>query len=256
MRRFTAICLVGFASLSLNGCALYNRFFGERQVEDLPLEGTGSPAEPDAAEAETEEFGEPLVSAVPNASAIASAELIQSTDSSERVQQIQMSRPDPYATVPIPPAPTAPPPAPEGPGEGGGLSPDGGGVIEADVGDAGEFGEDGDILALPELPEPELANAVAVTGVVRVGGETYAIIEAPSEPTSRYVRAGQRISNNRVLVKRIELRGGSDPVVVFEEMGIEVARPVGSTGEPGDGPTATLPVPPQVMTEVASLADN
>jgi hypothetical protein len=70
---------------------------------------------------------------------------------------------------------------------------------------------------------------VEVSGVVMVGGAPQAIVKAPNEETSRHVRVGQRISNGQVLVKRIEMNGGTDPIVIFEENGVEVARAVGAT---------------------------
>ncbi len=88
---------------------------------------------------------------------------------------------------------------------------------------------------LPALPEPKLAQAVEVTGVVTIGGITQAIIKAPNEPTGRHVEVGQRLSNGQVLVKRIEANSGSDPIVVFEENGQEVSRGVGEKSAPADG---------------------
>ncbi|WP_353931507.1 hypothetical protein WJM97_02635 [Okeanomitos corallinicola TIOX110] len=79
---------------------------------------------------------------------------------------------------------------------------------------------------LPELPKPETAEAVYVSGVVLIGKQPKAIIKVPKENTSRYVQAGQRLADG-VLVKRIEMNGGSDPIVVFEQYGIEVAKAVG-----------------------------
>lgn len=83
------------------------------------------------------------------------------------------------------------------------------------------------IAALPPLPSTNLANSVQVTGVVQAGGVAQAIVKAPNEETSRYVRVGQRLSNGQVLVKRIDMSGGGDPVVILEENGIEVAKVVG-----------------------------
>ena len=79
---------------------------------------------------------------------------------------------------------------------------------------------------LPPPPQPKLAQAVVVSGVVQVGNQPQAIIKVPSEPTSRYVRAGQRLASG-LLVKRIEMNEGSEPVVILEQYGIEVARMVG-----------------------------
>ncbi|MBD2037362.1 hypothetical protein H6F86_07800 [Phormidium sp. FACHB-592] len=85
------------------------------------------------------------------------------------------------------------------------------------------------ISTLPPLPSATLANGVQVSGVVVVNGAPQAIVKAPNEETSRHVRVGQRISNGQVLVKRIEMNAGSDPIVIFEENGVEVARAVGAT---------------------------
>jgi len=82
------------------------------------------------------------------------------------------------------------------------------------------------ISVLPPAPQPELARSVSVTGVLLVGQEPQAIVKVPEERSSRYVRAGQRLANG-VLVKRIQMNEGSDPIVIFEQFGIEVARTVG-----------------------------
>ena len=82
------------------------------------------------------------------------------------------------------------------------------------------------IEPLPALPEPSLAQGTVVTGVVRIGNENFAIVQSPTNGTSQYVRAGQRLANGQVLVKRIEVQG-STPVVILEQNGIEVAQPVG-----------------------------
>lgn len=86
------------------------------------------------------------------------------------------------------------------------------------------------VSVLPQPPQPELARAVLVTGVVLIGKKLQAIIQVPNEPTSRYVQAGQRLANG-LLIKRIELNEGSNPIVIVEQYGIEVARMV------GDAPT-------------------
>ena len=104
---------------------------------------------------------------------------------------------------------------------------------------------------LPPLPEPEIARAIAVTGVVQAGGRTNAIVQVPNEPTSRYVQAGQRVANGQVLVKRIEMNRGPTPVVILEQYGIEVARGVGDApveaAEGAGSPSAALPPPPPVV---------
>ncbi|PZV12777.1 MAG: hypothetical protein DCF22_11725, partial [Leptolyngbya sp.] len=81
--------------------------------------------------------------------------------------------------------------------------------------------------ALPSAPSTASASAVEVTGVVVVGRSPQAIVIVPGDPGSRYVGVGQRISGGKVLVKRIEMTSGADPIVILEENGVEVARGVG-----------------------------
>ncbi|MBE9127666.1 MULTISPECIES: hypothetical protein [unclassified Coleofasciculus] len=107
------------------------------------------------------------------------------------------------------------------------------------------------IPELPKLPEPELAQQIEIKGVVQVGNVPRAIIKEPNEP-SRYVQAGQRLSNGQVLVKRIEVNRGPTPVVVLEQYGIEIARrvgeqPAGTAGQPAS-PTAFRIAPPPLKT--------
>ncbi len=99
------------------------------------------------------------------------------------------------------------------------------------------------IVTAPPLPQADLAKSVAVTGVVQVGDEIEAIVKVPNEATSRYVKVGQRLSNGQVLVKRIEMNQGSNPVVILEQYGIEIARAVGEQPvNPAPAkPTAALP---------------
>lgn len=105
----------------------------------------------------------------------------------------------------------------------------------------------------PPPPEPELARQVRVSGVVKIGDRVRAIVKAPNEPTSRYVSAGQYLAGGRVLVKRIDVFA-SDPVVVLEEVGMEVYKTpalsseeqaeVGSLASPPDLTAASVPPPP------------
>jgi hypothetical protein len=105
---------------------------------------------------------------------------------------------------------------------------------------------------LPPPPEPKLAQAVLVSGVIQVGNQPQAIIKVPSEPTSRYVQAGQRLASG-LLVKRIEMNEGSEPIVILEQYGIEVARMVGEapmgaiepTTASTENPVSTLPSLPK-----------
>ncbi|MEG4576180.1 hypothetical protein QUA56_26445 [Microcoleus sp. N3A4] len=83
------------------------------------------------------------------------------------------------------------------------------------------------IPVVPPPPSTDLATGTEVSGVVKVGNETQVIVRVPNEPTSRYVKVGQRLSNGQVLVKRVDLKQGADPIVILEENGVEVAKAVG-----------------------------
>lgn len=213
----------------------------EGVVETVPIPEVGDP--------DAEEFAEPLVPVAPQLAPIARADLIQSTDPNERIQQINDGRTDPFAVVPIPPAPpavTPPPPVPAGPtppaaAQPGAPAPGAPGPVATAPGTPGAPGATPGtpgatpgpgqpvtppaLAPLPPLPQPTQAEAVQVSGVMTIGNQNFAVVQTPAG--SQYVRAGQRISNGQVLVKRIDMRG-SDPMVVLEENGIEVSRPVGA----------------------------
>ncbi|MBN3941158.1 MAG: hypothetical protein V7L21_07130 [Nostoc sp.] len=107
------------------------------------------------------------------------------------------------------------------------------------------------VSVLPPPAQPELARAVVVTGVVLISKEPQAIIKVPDEPTSRYVQAGQRLANG-VLIKRIEMNQGYNPIVILEQYGIEVAKMVGegavkstSSAASASGNAISVTTPPQ-----------
>jgi hypothetical protein len=82
-------------------------------------------------------------------------------------------------------------------------------------------------ITLPELPKaPEPAN-VKVTGVLVVGGEPRAIVQAPDEPTSRTVGIGDSLSGGRLFVKSIDTSNRAEPRVVFQQGSIEFSVAVG-----------------------------
>jgi len=239
---------------------------GEGEAVEVPAE------DPEGADEEAELFEEAMLPGLPTAAEIARAELLPSTDPNERIKEIESQRADPYAIVtvpppapPAPPAPASPPGGgqttvpqptttaanpPTAPANGGGTQGPGGvGTAPGAPPGAGRPSE-----PLPDLPEPTVvASQVEVSGVASINGEKYAIVKAPGEPTSRYVKVGDRLSNGTVLVKRIESRPGGSPMVVFEERGEEIALPVGANvGAPDEpateqastsSPIATLPIP-------------
>lgn len=223
---------------------------GEEKPPEAAPAGTVPPAEgaPAAAEAPpAPEFSTPLVEEKSTASL---GSLRKATDPAARLKiaQSRLGRPDPFAgnpitvTVNLPPAPkggtltssptgTLPnlPGIPTVPGVGvPSLPPIPTGPTQV-------------LVPTVVLPNPTLAKAVTVTGIVQVGSSRQAILRSPLDPSSRYVSPGQRIANGQVLVKRIEVRG-SEPVVILEESGIEVVKFI---GQPPELSPAATPTPGQ-----------
>lgn len=269
MRRLSFV-ITGILALSMGGCGVFGG--GDETATEI------APVPSPTVEATVQPSPEPLIAEQPGPRV--PPDLIQSTNADQRVAQIQRSRQDPFALLPTTPIIETQAGAAGG-GAGGGAagggatqvgqrsvpqlpglpSPQGTGRPGSAVG-AGTPGtlpgplppsitpitrEGSPFATLPPLPQPDLATAVVVTGVVQVGDAVQAIVQAPNELTSRYVRAGQRLSNGQVLVKRIELNEGADPVVVLEQNGVEVFRAVGE-GAPASGtPTAAAITPPQLV---------
>jgi hypothetical protein len=210
------------------------------------------------------------------ASLPADLDLIPSTDPDQRLQAIGGDRNDPFSLVPTTPsvqititetpqpATPATAQAPAGQGTTVGQTPTtpaptttGAGQTTTQPGGTTAT-QPGGLAPIPNLvpqpspprvaaaplpppaPQPVLARAVEVLGVVQVGNTPYAIVNAPNEASSRYVRVGQRLSNGQVIVKRIEMNG-PEPAVVFEQFGVEVITAVGEGGAPPEpSPTASL----------------
>lgn len=76
-------------------------------------------------------------------------------------------------------------------------------------------------------PRPMMASNIQVSGVAQVNGQTQVILKLPNESFSRYVSVGERVMDGKILVKRVENPNAITPVVILEEVSIEVPRKVG-----------------------------
>lgn len=242
MRILSSLALVGLISLGLVGCGANG---GTDTAETPPAEvptatiAPVSPApSPDAA------AGLPPT---PPAIATLPSELINSTDPDQRIREIQRNRPDPFALIPTTPqvqieedqvTPPATSPSSTASAQSPRSSP------------SSQRLNPGQLAPVPNLvpsaspappppPPTDLARAVEVSGVIQIGSTPYAIVNAPNEPSSRYVRVGQLLSNGQVLVKRIDMYQGGEPVVILEQSGVEVTRAVGGGGMPDSTSTAS-----------------
>jgi hypothetical protein len=233
--KYIAIALVAFG---VSGCNFFRNLLPGGESPTLPEVAT-EPVTPetiqnppdtpetdtaDAANAEATADGEGGEGAADEQNGILPLDLIPYTDPDVRAAEVDAERADPFQLLPTRPT-VSNPEGNQGPGE---LAP---------IPDLVPIGPP----PPPPTPVPEIARAIAVTGVVQLGNVPYAIVDAPNEPHGRYVREGQLLSNGTVLVKRINMNPGSDPVVIFEQFGVEVATAVGSGGPP-EGDTAAAAI--------------
>jgi len=203
-------------------------------------------------------------------------DLISSTNPDQRLKGIQSARPDPFALVSVPASITVT--RSQAPGGGQSPSSTGGGSLGQGIPVRGSSGGGSvrttsgsqamlpqpipvlpDIPRLPRAlpaalsPQPELARAVNVSGVVQIGSAVYAIVDAPDEPSSRYVQVGQRLSNGEILVRRIDFNG-SDSSVILEQAGMQVVRRVGDVPVAPVAPTAPAAAPSAPAAQPAAAA--
>ncbi|MBE9078686.1 hypothetical protein IQ241_15520 [Romeria aff. gracilis LEGE 07310] len=265
MQRLQWGLLLAVGAFSLTGCSFFSSSGETTVVAPLPTEA------PAQAEMETPAsdavFTDPAAETPQTALTAAAPDLIRSTDPDERARQVQRSRPDPFASLAItPPVPIIPLPEDGGtasrPSIPGSLP---GGSSASSGGSSAGSGQSrpspsrtaaapqpaATLAAKPPAPQPTTARTVSVSGVVRIDGTAYAIVRVPNEP-ERYVRQGDRIANNRVLVKRIDTQS-AEPKIVLEENGVEVAMGISeaavATGNQSvEGPAAQLPVVPSLAT--------
>lgn len=251
MRPISFVALTGMLTLWLGGCTF---FAGGSDTATEPSPDTTVEIDPSpGGTTATQPFSEPPVGGQTSPAGALPPDLISSTDSDQRVQGIQSNRPDPFALLPTRPVIQTPPVA-QAPANAGQNAP-----RLPDLPTVRQPQRPGSLAPIPNLvrqsppppprPQADLAQLVKVTGVVQIGSIAHAIVSAPNEPSSRYVRVGQRLSNGQILVKRIEVNAGAEPVVVLEQNGIEVVRAVGEGGPPeqSDQPTAAAIASPQLV---------
>jgi hypothetical protein len=82
-------------------------------------------------------------------------------------------------------------------------------------------------LTLPSLPKAPEPAGVKVSGILVVGGEPRAIVQAPDEPTSRTVGIGDSLSGGKLFVKNIDTSSRTEPKVIFQQGDFEFSVAVG-----------------------------
>jgi hypothetical protein len=171
------------------------------------------------------------VSAAPNRP-LSVPNLVPPTSATQRVPEIATGRADPFAavasipTVTVNPATTNPVPTnlvPTNPVVSGTPSAQ----PSLPVATAPRQAPADRVQVTPPAPVT-IASQIIVSGIIQAGDRVSAIVQVPTEATTRYVNAGDYLANGRVLVKRIDVAANTEPVVVLEQDGVETTRTVGS----------------------------
>lgn len=254
MRSVLLLAIAGMVGLAASGCD-----FGGGDTTTVTPSPESSPVAVSPSPTPAP-FAQPTVEPKESPRGILPPDLISSTDPDQRVQQVKGTRNDPFSLLPTTPtvefaeganpntvpttsaprgaAPAAPPARRTAQAPARPTTPASRPATGSTPGQTGgNTGPRSPIAANPPRPQPTLARAVEVTGVVQVGDTVYAIVNAPNESTSRYVQEGQRLSGGQVLVRRIETNR-AEPVVVLEQAGVEVVRAVGEGGAAAVSPAA------------------
>ncbi len=197
MRYRSAAVLVGLVTFTLAGCTS-----SPNTVAQSPAPASPAPASPPAVAQNPSPT--PTPSPSQSLSPTPVGNLIPSTNPAVELARTRAGRQDPFSIVQLPLKVTLPASATPVPVRPKPVKP------------------------LP--PQPDLARAVQVTGVVDIDGSLQAIVKAPEERTSRTVVAGDTLADGQVQVTRIFLSGDT-PVVVLTQFGIQVFKTV-------SGPTA------------------
>lgn len=247
MKKSLSIIPIAALALLITSC---------NQSQDSTSQGTQQPQatqtpqpnaspSPNAATPGTEKPASPQKTTPQNTESVVG--LIPSTNPTQRRQQIAQGRKDPFGFLPIqptlktiptpdrpqgqlPPTSNSPQPSATNPPTNGSRQP------SAANPPSGTQSQPQPVLP----PQPELAQGVAISGIIDIGGIPQIIVKAPGERSSRYVQVGDYLSNGQVLVKRIENYRSPAPVVVLEELGQEVFKEVGE-GVAAEEPAQTKP---------------
>lgn len=211
MKKSLSVFSVALVALMITSCGSSEK--ASEQSQQTAQAPAPSPA-PNAAEAT-----KPKAQASTSRSSVSG--LIPSTDPKQRRQKIEQGRKDPFAFVPVNPQQKMQPVPPQPPSNA--PQPNPSSPVPPSVSSPSRPRPSQP--ALP--PQPELAKAVAIAGIIDIGGVTQIIVKAPGERTSRYVQPGDYLANGQVLVKRVENPQSPTPVVVLEELGQEVYKEVG-----------------------------
>ncbi|REJ44060.1 MAG: hypothetical protein DWQ54_00435 [Microcystis flos-aquae TF09] len=228
MKKLPLILSVGSVALLLVGCPASDQANQSPPItQETPTPSPSPPAaQPPAFSNPRQPATEPATLRIPG--------LIPATDPDQKRAEINRGRRDPFAPFPVqpnititvaeePPAgtPAATAPAPPSASVGNRPTPR------------------RPIVKAPP-PQPTEAEAVQVSGILRLPTTPMAIVKAPGEATERRVIPGSTLSNGLILVKAINTNP-DNPSIVLEQYGQTITRRLGDgVPEPAAAPQASI----------------
>lgn len=80
----------------------------------------------------------------------------------------------------------------------------------------------------PIAPVPSIltAEAIDITGAMKIGNRWSVIVKEPEAPSSRHAQVGDYLANGRVLVKRVVTGPGAGVIVVLQQDGRDINKPL------------------------------
>lgn len=246
MNKSVLLILTGTLAMLANGCTLFSNFADsqkdleeENLVKPIPVQVNAAQpnSEPEAEFSDLEDEIEP----VPEI-----AGLIPATNPDVRVRNSVRGRKDPFSVVTLNPRIEIE--EEESQGEPNSRF--------SQIPNPSNNNDDSELTA--DLPEPNLAQEVIISGLYESDGTTKLIVQAPEEDTSRYVEVGQYLSNGQILVKRIEQDSFASPLIILEESGIEVVKAIGEGVEDDADSISLIPAntPSNSLSSTISLSSN
>ncbi|MGL5835915.1 MAG: hypothetical protein ACRC1Z_22195 [Waterburya sp.] len=248
MNKVVLLTLIGTLALATGGCSFFSGFadsqekLREETAQSNPLKTDSTQAQ---LEATDEDFADLELAKLTTENLPEIAGLIPATDPDARVRSSVRGRNDPFSVVALNPRIKIKEDAKKLKKESAKPS------TVANQNNYGRYTQmrpdpsynNPEVSEPPEAFEPTLANNVVVSGMYEANGKIRLIVKAPEETSSRYVEVGQYLSNGQVLVKRVDRNRYSNPKVILEESGMEVAKTIGEDATDEESISSLPPAP-------------
>ncbi|MFM2314241.1 MAG: hypothetical protein RLZZ04_3517 [Cyanobacteriota bacterium] len=262
MNKVVLLTLIGTLALATGGCSFFSGFadsqekLREETAQSNPLKTDSTQAQIETTE---EDFADLELAKLETESLPEIAGLIPATDPDARVRSSVRGRNDPFSVVALNPRLKLKEDANK-------LKKESAKPASA-IANQNRYGRytqarpdrsynNPEVSAPPEAFEPTLANNVVVSGMYEANGKIRLIVKAPEETSSRYVKVGDYLSNGQVLVKRVDRNRYSNPKVILEQSGMEVAKTIGEDATDGESISSLPPAPGHDWGTAISLRAN